>query len=100
MQEPEASAGSRGIVSHTKAAEPSSAANDGPNQTPVLIYIPGLGTSAENTADVVADVIAEKADLGDSDRKFTADTAKGVVTPPGLTVSKTVRAPDGSPVLQ
>lgn len=70
------------------------------NQTPVLIYIPGLGTSAENTADVVADVIAEKADLGDRRGKYTAETALDVVTPTGLTVSKMVSAPDGSTVLQ
>jgi hypothetical protein len=71
-----------------------------PNQIPVLIYVPGLGTSAENTADVVADVIAESADLRDPQGKYTAQTAFDVVSPTGLTVSKKVSAPDGNTVLQ
>ncbi len=69
-------------------------------RTPILIFIPGLGTSAENTADVVADVVAEAADLHDPQGKYKAEAALDVVTPTGLTVSKRVIGPDGSAVLQ
>lgn len=99
-QRPLATQGQQGIPSQANVPDPTQGVGGESNQTPVLIYIPGLGTSAENTADVVADVIAEKADIGDGDGKYTADTAVGVVTPPGLTVSKKVSNPDGATVLQ
>ncbi len=82
------------------AAEAEQEQEPASNSTPVLIFIPGLGTSPENTADVVADVIAENADRRDRAGKYKAETALDVVTPTGLTVSKRVTAPDGSTALQ
>lgn len=80
--------------------QPNQSAPGAAKQTPVLIFIPGLGTAVENTADVVAEVIAEAADLEDNSGKYKAETALDVVTPTGLTVSKKVSAPDGSEALQ
>ncbi|HEX3930144.1 MAG TPA: hypothetical protein VHW64_05540 [Nocardioides sp.] len=70
------------------------------NPIPVLIYLPGLGRSAKNTADTVADMIAKSLDLRDSAHRFTAEASHDVVTPTGLTASKTVLGPDRKPVLQ
>lgn len=103
-------AGDRGLAVTDKTAQPvprrdqqispSQGGQAATKQTPILIYVPGLGTSAENTADVVADVIAEAADLEASRGKYKAEAALDVVTPTGLTVSKKVTGPDGGVVLQ
>lgn len=66
----------------------------------MLIYVPGLGRSSENTADTVADVVAKALDVQDSAIKYTAVASDNVVTPIGLTVSKTIVDPDHTPVLQ
>jgi hypothetical protein len=67
---------------------------------PVLIYVPGLGRSAKNTADVVAEVLAKSLDRQDPSRTFGTRTPQGVSAPHGLAVAKTIVDGSDRPVLQ
>lgn len=69
-------------------------------QTPVLIYAPGLGTYAENTADNIADVLARTLDWLDPDATFGTKTDPAVKTARGLRTAKTIVDGQNQPVLQ
>lgn len=68
--------------------------------TPVLIYVPGLGRSSDNTADSIAEVLATALDHDDPDQGFSVKTSPDVVAPTGLTVSKTIHDASGAEVMQ
>lgn len=69
------------------------------NETPVVIYVPGLGSATANSADRVADVAARVADVMDKGR-FDTRTSSEVAAPRGLTVGKTVVDGADNPHLQ
>lgn len=73
---------------------------DVPLTTPILIYVPGLGRSRDNTADGVAAVIASELDLGVAGADSSAVRSTGVLAPTGLTVGDTILDSGGKPVLQ
>lgn len=66
---------------------------------PILVYAPGLGQTAENSAGRVAEVIAT---LVDRRRVGTVSTSveTKVTAPRGLRVGKTVLAKDDTPILR
>lgn len=70
-----------------------------PNATPVVIYVPGLGSDAANSADRVADVVAKVADVL-CKGQFDTTTSSEVPAPRGLTVGKTVVDGEHKPYLQ
>ncbi|TIC83869.1 hypothetical protein E8D34_15010 [Nocardioides sp. GY 10113] len=70
-----------------------------PKTTPLLIYVPGLGASEENTADQVADSIRASLDP-QRPGSFRLVDAAGVPSPSGLRVSKTIVDENDVEVLQ
>jgi hypothetical protein len=69
------------------------------NNTPILIYVPGLGASTNNTADEVAEAIRSSLDPQRAETYKIVDAA-GVPSPTGLKVSKSIVAADDAKVLQ
>ena len=57
---------------------------------PVVIFIPGLGQRALNSADAVADVVASCLDTRDPGQTYGVVAPLGVPTPHGLTLSKKI----------
>lgn len=57
---------------------------------PVVIYIPGLGQRALNSADAVADVVAACLDTRDPGETYGVVAPMGVPTPHGLTLGKKI----------
>src|SRR3954452_10167189 len=70
------------------------------NTTPVLIYASGLGRYAANSADAVAEVLAQTYDRLDPANSFSTSTSPKLSAPRGLRVSKTIADASDTPVLQ
>lgn len=71
------------------------------NKTPIVIYVPGLGSGQANSADRVADVVASVIDRQDPANRYNTKTSTEVSAPRGLAVGKTVvAAASNQPVLQ
>lgn len=71
------------------------------NETPIVIYVPGLGRGQSNSADRVADVVARVADSQNPAKRYNTKTSNDVAAPRGLAVGKTVvDASSDQPVLQ
>ena len=68
--------------------------------TPVIIYSPGLGNSPSNSADTLADIIAETADRLSPGAKFATKNDPTLSAPAGIKVSKTIIDEHGQAVLQ
>ncbi|GLY20085.1 hypothetical protein Kisp01_70990 [Kineosporia sp. NBRC 101677] len=66
---------------------------------PLLVYIPGLNRSPQNTADNIAEILARNLDNED-EGTFGTQTPQGPPAPRGLTLSKTVVSGTDRPVLQ
>src|SRR5689334_10532472 len=81
-------------------AAPHNEADDDLSSVPLLIYVPGLGSRKANSADSIADVIAESLDRQEPGHTFATRLSKKAVAPAGLTVSRTVVDGDNKPVLQ
>lgn len=62
----------------------------GQNTMPVLIYVAGLGSDKLNSADAVADCIADALDRRKQPTKYQAKTGASVTAPAGLKASKGV----------
>jgi hypothetical protein len=75
-------------------------AKDDFSSVPLLIYVPGLGSRKANSAERVAEVIAESLDRQTQGQSFTTRTSEQAVAPAGLTVGKTVVDGNNKPVLQ
>jgi hypothetical protein len=60
------------------------------NNVPILIYVPGLGRAEANSADRLAEVIANAANVLDDTMIIGTKSPEDVPTPHGLTVGKTV----------
>jgi hypothetical protein len=58
--------------------------------TPVIIYTPGLGSQAANTADSVAEVLARAIDRREDRRTCSTKSDSTVSAPKGLKVAKTI----------
>lgn len=69
------------------------------SDTPVLIYVPGLGPGPDNTADMVAESLRDSLD-NQRPGIYEARDGVGISAPTGLKVSKTLVDGDGTPVLQ
>ncbi len=67
---------------------------------PVLIFAPGLGKFAGNTADQVADAIALTIDTLDDSSTYATKLDANTTAPRGLRAGKAIVTPDGAPVLQ
>lgn len=62
----------------------------GQKTMPVLIYVAGLGSDKLNSADAVADVIADTLDLRKQPGKYQSKTEASLTAPAGLKASKGV----------
>ena len=67
---------------------------------PILIFAPGLGNYAENTADRIAEVIAATVDRLDPTATYGTKADAKTVGAPGLRASKAVVTSDDKPLLQ
>lgn len=77
---------------------PPAADGDAIHDEPVLIFCPGLGSGADNTADRVAEVIAAILDRRRQGSCHAAELAH-LTAPRGLVVGKTVHDEQGAPIL-
>lgn len=87
------------MVEQLLVEQPAANAEQKVNSTPILIYVPGLGESTDNTADAVAEALRFSLDPQRAETYKTVNAA-GVPAPTGLTVSKTIVDGDDVAVLQ